>query len=183
MKTEQKTKMQNHKSHSKPPYLLGLLGLIPLIGFFAGLVFLILGIAKYRDRKLMLIGIGGMLFSIILYSSLYYYGFKSAAGKKLWAEMAQMQLNTLIKNVEFYKIENGQYPDSLQQLIDRDEFVNISDPLRSINMEKNTEYNYKNLGSRYLLFSSGIDGITNTKDDIYPKVDTSNKNIGWTISE
>lgn len=171
------------ETQTKPPYLLGLLGLIPLVGFFVGLGLLLYGIIKYKDKKLIIIGISCMLFTIIVYSSLFYFGFKSDSGKKDWADMAQMQLNSLVKNVEYFKLENGQYPDSLQQLVNKDEFVSISDPLRSIEGGKNSSFNYKNLGNKYLLYSSGIDGVPNTKDDIYPKVDTTNKNIGWTQSE
>lgn len=171
------------KTQSRPPYLLGLLGLIPLVGFFVGLGLLLYGTIKYKDRKLIIIGISCMLFTVIVYSSLFYFGFKSEAGKKGWAQLAQMQLTSLVKNVEYFKIENGHYPDSLQQLVSQDELVSISDPLRRIEQNKNSNYNYKNIGRKYLLYSSGIDGVANTKDDIYPKVDTSNKNIGWTKSE
>ena len=97
--------------------------------------------------------------------------------------MSQLQLNSLVKNVEYFKIENGNYPDSLQQVLKKDEFVSIEDPLRSIEGNKTRNFNYKNLGGRYLLYSSGIDGVANTPDDIYPKVDTSNKNIGWIKAE
>ena len=168
---------------SRPPYLLGLLGIIPLVGLFVGLGLLLYGIIKYKDKKLVIIGICCILFTIFVYSSLFYFGFKSDTGKKAWAKLAQLELNSLVKNVEYFKIENGHYPDSLQQLVNKDEFVSISDPLRSVERNRNVNFNYKNLGSKYLLFSSGIDGIANTKDDIYPKVDTRNKNIGWTKSE
>ena len=175
--------LNEQRTQSRPPYSLGLLGLIPLVGFFVGLVLLLNGIIKYKDKKLIIIGISCMMFTVIVYSSLFYYSFKSDAGKKSWAQMAQLQLNSLVKNVEYFKIENGHYPDSLQQLLNKDEFVSISDPLRSVEGNKNLNFNYKNLGSKYLLYSSGIDGIANTKHDIYPKVDTSNKNIGWTKTE
>ncbi|MGN6602406.1 MAG: type II secretion system protein GspG [Ginsengibacter sp.] len=176
------TNKTKYEVQSKPPYLLGLLGLIPLVGFFVGIALFLYGVIKYKDRKLIIIGIACMLFTVIAYSSLFYYGFISQAGKKGWADMSQMQLNSLIKNVEYYKIENGHYPDSLQQLEKKDEFVFIEDPLKSV-WDKNRNFNYKNLGDRYLLFSSGIDGIANTKDDIYPQVDTANKNIGWIKTE
>ncbi len=147
---------------SKPPYLLGLLGLIPLLGFFVGLGLLLYGIIKYKDKKLIIIGIGCMLFTVLVYSSLFYVGFKSDFGK----------------NIEFFKLQNGQYPDSLEQLQKEDEFVMIVDPLKATSGGTIIYFNYKNLGDTYLLFSSGIDGIPNTNDDILPKV-SPNKNIGW----
>jgi len=171
------------KGQSKPPYLLGLLGLMPLVGFFVGLGLLLYGIIKYKDRKLILIGIFCMLFTVIAYASLFYFGFKSDRGKKEWAHLSQLQINALIKDIEYFRIENGHYPDSLQQLLNEEELVAITDPLRSIEHNEKTQFNYKNLGNKYLLYSSGIDGIANTQDDLYPKVDTSNKIIGWTQSE
>jgi hypothetical protein len=168
------------KKTSNPPYLLGLIGLIPLVGFFVGVGLTLYGIFKYRDKKLIAIGVACMLFTVLVYSSLFYYGFKSEAGKEGWAKLSQLELNSLIKNIEYFKLEKGHYPESLDALTGKNEFVNITDPLRAVEQGKSINFNYKNLGDKYLLYSSGIDGISNTKDDIYPEVGTNNKNIGWT---
>ena len=167
------------KNISKPPYLLGILGLIPLVGFFVGVGLTLYGIIKYKDKKLIIIGIACMIFTVIVYSTIFYVGFHSNIGKKGWEISAQMHLNTLIKHIEYYKLENGKYPDSLQQLRSDDEFIFMTDPTQSIKIGKVSYYNYKNLGDKYLLFSSGTDGIPNTEDDIFPQVDTNNKNIGY----
>jgi hypothetical protein len=149
---------------------LGLLGLIPLVGFFVGVGLILYGALKYKDRKLIFIGIACVLFTIIVYAGLFYIGFKSEFGRRGWAVHAQMQLNTLVKHIEFYKL------DSLKQLETDKEFISLTDPTQSFG----TYYNYKNLGEKYLLFSSGVDRIPNTADDIYPQVNTANKNLGWT---
>jgi len=166
------------KENFKPPYGLGFLGLIPLVGFFVGIGLTFYGTIKYKDKKLIVIGIACMIFTVIVYSTLFYVGFKSDSGKKGWEEMAQMELNSLVKHIEFYKLENGQYPDSLQQLESKDEFIFMTDPTQSIK-NGGKYYNYKNLGSKYLLFSSGTDGIPYTEDDIFPQIKTNNENIGW----
>lgn len=162
----------------KPPYLVGLLGLIPLIGFFAGVVILILGITKYKSRGFIIIGIACMLFTVGLYSALFYIGFKSDFGKRQWAIHSQMGVNSLVKDIEFYKLENGRYPDNLGQLSNGKNIVMVYDPLQPINGGESSYYNYENQGSTYRLFSSGIDMIPNTVDDIFPEV-KENKNIGW----
>lgn len=164
--------IEEKNKSSEPPYGLGFLGLIPLVGFFVGIGLTFYGIIKYKDKKLIVIGIACMIFTVILYSTLFYVGFKSDFGKKGWECHAQMELNTLVKHIEFYKLENGQYPDSLQQLERNDEFVFIWDPTQSAK----TNYNYKNLDDKYLLFSSGTDGIPNTDDDIFPNVKS---NTNW----
>ena len=59
---------------SKPPYLLGLLCIIPLIGAFVGLGLLLYGILKYKDKWLSIIGGAGILWTIVVYSTLSYAG-------------------------------------------------------------------------------------------------------------
>ncbi|HEY4786816.1 MAG TPA: type II secretion system protein GspG [Bacteroidales bacterium] len=171
------------KQASKPPYLLGLLGLIPLVGFFVGLGLALLGIFKYKDKILIFVGVACMIFTVAVYSSLYYIGFKSDFGKKGWEQHAQMQLNSLVKDIEFYKLEHGTYPDSLTQLKNKNRIVFIIDPTQSAQKRKNVYYNYKNLGDKYLIFSSGTDGIPNTNDDIFPQIKNKNGKIGWVRNE
>jgi predicted membrane metal-binding protein len=161
----------------RPPYLLGLLCLIPLLGFFVGLVMLILGIAKYKDKWFIAIGVFGMLFTIGIYGSMFYYGFMSKQGKNAFAQIAQIQLNDLVRDVEFYKLENGKYPENLEQLIGANKMTMIYDPIQ---MMQPKPFNYQNLDSNYTLFSSGLDGIPNTKDDLFPEVNVSDSSkIGF----
>ena len=157
----------------KPPYLLGLLCLIPLIGAFVGLVFVILGIIRFKDKWFTLIGVFGILFTIIIYTTLFYVGNHTSYFKNGFREMSQIELNNLVKDIEFYKIKNGQYPDSLQQLTISSVFIN--DPIESNQESTNHLFNYLKVDDKYRLFSSGEDGIPNTKDDLYPQV--SNKVI------
>jgi ABC-type transport system involved in multi-copper enzyme maturation permease subunit len=168
---------------SKPPYLLGLMGIIPLVGFFIGLGLFLYGIFKHKDKKLIIIGFSCMLYTVLVYSALFYFGFNSDEAKQNWAQMTQLHINGLVDNIEYYKTENNVYPNSLQQLKTNDKFIFIDDPLRINDGKKTTTFNYKNLGKNYLLFSAGIDGIPNTKDDIYPQTDSLNKNIGWKLFE
>ena len=172
MKTENKTQ-------SGAPYLLGLLGFIPLVGFFVGIGLLLYGIIKYKDKKLIAIGAFCMLFTVVAYSSLFYFGFKSDIGKQSWAKMSQQNLNALVGSIEYYKFKNGHYPDVLQELVSKDEVVIIFDTLQSVENRKNVNFNYKKLGNEYSLYSSGMDGIANTADDFYPEIDPKDKNIGW----
>ena len=43
--------------------------------------------------------------------------------KKGFVDISEMQLNSLAKNIEFYKLQHGQYPDTLQQLLDDDKLA------------------------------------------------------------
>lgn len=152
----------------KPPYLLGLLCLIPLIGAFVGLVFVILGITRFKDKWFTLIGVFGILFTIIIYTTLFYVGNHTSYIKNGFRVMSQINLNNLVKDIEFYKITNGQYPDSLKQLKINSTF--IYDPIQSNQKNTSNLFNYLKVDDKYRLFSSSEDGIPNTKDDLYPQV-------------
>jgi hypothetical protein len=170
IKTRGTAKSISETTNKKPPYLLGLICLIPLIGAFVGLVFIILGTTRFKDKWFTLIGVFGIVFTIIIYSSLFYASKHSSVFTKGFKELSQMQLNSLVKNIEFYKLQNGQYPDSLQQLTKDDNSVFIYDAIQSNQQRKNNLYNYSKVGEKYKLFSSGEDGIPNTKDDLYPQL-------------
>lgn len=164
-----------NKNNNKPPYLLGLLCLIPLIGAFVGIGLILYGIFKYKDKWLVIVGSGGLIITVSVYSFLFYnlkYGKSTAEG---FAEISQIELNTLVKNIEFYKLQNGAYPDSLEQISKNDKMVIIYDPLLTRKMDGNikTTFQYQKIGNKYRLFSVGIDGIPNTKDDIYPSMPES----------
>lgn len=167
-----------NNSNSKPPYLLGLLGIIPMVGFFVGIGLTLYGIIKYKDRKLVIIGVSCMLFTIVAYASLFYVGFVSETGKQQWKVLSQMQLNELVKDIEYYKIQNGNYPNSLEELNSKDQFVQIYDPTQPLLKKEKAYFNYKRVGDKYTLFSSGTDGIPNTKDDFFPQ-SKNTKNSGW----
>ena len=93
--------------------------------------------------------------------------------------MAKGQLTDVARELEFYKLENGDYPDSLPQLMKENHPVFIVD-ITQFNFKNMPYYQYKHLGDHYTLFSVGKDGIANTKDDIYPHIpDTGRIRYGW----
>jgi hypothetical protein len=159
--------------NSKPPYLLGLLCLIPLIGAFVGVGLLLYGLIRYKDKWLCIIGVSGIAFTVLVYSLLSYAGKNASIFKEQFAQLSQMQLNSVVKNIEFYKIQHGQYPESLKQLRVEDQFAPIFDPIQLNQHRQNTNFNYERLGDKYTLFSSGQDGIPHTKDDLYPDIQIS----------
>ena len=175
---------QNELMNKLPPYILtnpatgrhlykrGWLGLIPLIGGFVGIGLIALGIFRYRDKKLVLIGIAALFFTIAVYGSLFIY-LNSDNARKQWPTIVPPQLNTIVTRIEFYKLQNGTYPDSLQQILQYDStFTSITDPVSAKGFQQQALYNYEKMKDKYRLFSSGIDKIPNTADDIYPSLDT-----------
>lgn len=147
------------------PYIRGLICFIPLIGAFAGFIFILQGIFKYKDKWFTLIGVFGILFTIVLYGTLFPEIWNEKIRNEKNTEHAKVWMNNLIKDIEFYKIQNGKYPKSFDDL----DSYSIYDPTQDSKGKKNC-FNYKLIGDKYLLFSSGIDRIPNTKDDIYPEI-------------
>lgn len=158
-------------THEKPPYLMGLLCLIPFVGAIIGIVLVLYGIFKYKDKWLVIIGTAGLVLTIGVYAYLsnqMKFGEDSGQG---FSQISHWQLNTLMKDIEFYKLQNGVYPDSLQQIHKTDGMTGIDDPmLMRKGVKKNTKYTYGKVGDKYYLFSVGMDGIANTPDDIYPTI-------------
>ena len=165
----------------KPNYSLGFLCLIPLIGAFAGFIFMLQGIFKYKDKWFTIIGIGGIAFTIAFYGTLSYVTKNSKVVKDGIATVTKGQLKTLVKEIEYYKLEHNVYPDSLQQLNIKGEFINIYDPL--LNDKENHLFNYQKIGNKYTLFSSGEDQIPNTEDDIYPSLTIDTSKVGLIINK
>lgn len=155
--------------NERPPYLLGLLGIVPVIGAFVGLVIVLTGIFKYKNIWFTLIGGAGILCSILVFSGVLTPNKEKEDTTKM-IPITKERLNTVIKDIEYYKMEYGIYPDSLAQL----NSFQIYDPAQSFT-EKIRTFIYRVDGEKYLLFSSGYDGIENTSDDIYPEISPTSK--------
>ena len=85
--------------------------------------------------------------------------------------LSQIFLDSLQVKVEMYKDYSGEYPDSLLELKKIFPTLVIEDPLLEANDMGTGRKNYYYLkkGDTYLLFSSGIDRIPYTKDDLFPR--------------
>jgi hypothetical protein len=79
----------------------------------------------------------------------------------------QAAVDNAAKNVEFYKIEYGHYPRTLDALTRNQPFLYF----------KNIQY--QRIGEKYALYSVGPDGIAHTADDIYPSNFPDTSNFGW----
>jgi hypothetical protein len=75
-----------------------------LVGTFVGLGLLLYGLIKYKDKWLSIIGAIGILFTVLVYGSLFYDMKNASIFKKGFVDISEMQLNSLAKNIEFYKL-------------------------------------------------------------------------------
>jgi len=153
-------------------YVVGGMSFIPLIGVLFGIIAIIWGF-KSKNSKLKYVGSAGILFTVILYGSLGYFGFVQEHGvyDELRATMTKTQLTGAVQAIEFYKVQNGEYPDSLETLqksLPENSMVFLYDAAQ-VNMEEMKLYYYKGINeSSYHIRSYGRDGLINTKDDILP---------------
>ncbi len=149
-------------SHSKVGYIFGGLSFIPLFGVLFGIIAIIIGIFT-KSKLSIFLGVGGILFSVILYGSLFYFGFVAKSGPfaDIKVQLTQQIINQDKAQILAYKTNNGKLPDSLSNL-PREYMINPSDAwLKPINYKVNGDGTFE-------LRSDGPDGIPNNSDDILP---------------
>lgn len=174
------------------PYVISGLSYIPLIGVIFGLISIVWGLAtnKLGGKKLAFIGLGGIAFTIILYSSLFYFGFKERGGvyDELRIQLAQSNLLQTVQSIEFYKVQNGKYPESLEVLqksLPQNSMLNLMD-VTDVSLNGKPRYFHYELidENTYYLLGLGSDNIPYTKDDILPTIDlASGSKVGLKIKE
>ena len=153
-------------------FVIGGLSFIPLVGVIFGIIAIVWGYSV-KNTTLKVVGSLGIAFTIILYSSLGYFGFVQEDGvyDELRQEMAKSQMNSAIQAIEFYKVQNGIYPDSLntlQESLPENSFVFLIDPTQ-VDASEGAYYFYELLNEqKYHIRALGRDGVFNTEDDVLP---------------
>ncbi len=160
-------------------YWFAFLGLLPGIGGLAGLFFIIAGVFKFKDLKLILLGIADILFTLLIWGALRI----GAESGNFFADSDKMivrnELNAAVKAIEFHKLQTTSYPDSLPQLMEDDSLFAIYDLFTKETRPPASYFTYYKIGNKYTIFSVGPDGKPNTADDMYPTVEiTDSTKIG-----
>lgn len=159
-------------------FVIGGLSFIPLIGVPFGLVAIFWAFVSRKAGRLTvgLLGTGGIAFTIVLYGGLFYFGFVQHGGvyDRLRGQLAQQQLYTLIQAVEFYRLQYGIYPTSLQELqttLPKPSVVSIYDPSSFHFGGHPQAFYYERSGQdHYYLRGVGADGKPFTADDVVPDI-------------
>lgn len=177
---EQNTSIKQHKEGlAVASFILGLVAFIPLVGVLLGILAIILGIIGIKKikkgglsgKKLaisgIILGVLGIIFTFVIYGSLFYFGFKADHGPFLEPKI-EMSRSILTQNagaLELYKKQNGQYPDNLKQASDSELTIYPVDSFLTPLYYKLSED-----GQSYDLRSLGPDKEYGTEDDIFPLV-------------
>ncbi len=182
--------MNEKEKLSTFPFVIGGMSFIPMIGVLFGFIAILWGLAtkKSGGKKLALIGMGGIIFTVALYSALFYFGFMQRGGvyDDLRTKLSENTITTLVQAIEFYKTQNGEYPHSLktlQESLSKDSMVFVFDP-SDVKMEGQPRYYYYKLidNEHYYLLGVGPDEQPFTADDVLPKVEVNpNSKVGLVI--
>lgn len=161
-------------------YFLGIIGLMPGIGLVTGL-YLVISSWKKKERFLIFIGflniIVSTLFLILLLSTRFPVRFVNQAV----INSSQSGVTRMIETIEYHKLINGVYPNSLDEVNFKDSTLKGADPVQIVTGNNNKNYYYSRTESGYILFSVGVDGIEFTDDDILPELERTD-HIGYEVS-
>lgn len=151
------------KPKSVAGWIFGGLSFIPLIGVLFGIIAIIIGAIKKIKGQIFL-GIAGILFTVILYGGLFYFGFVAKTGvyADLKVNLASQLINTDAGQIVLYKNQHGKLPTKLSDLgtPSQTNMFFTTDP-----WDTELSYTPKNDGT-FELRSAGPDKILNTADDV-----------------
>jgi hypothetical protein len=106
-------------------YFISMLGIIPGLGAIVGSIMLLQGLFIIKDRFLALLGAIGIIITVIFFkiclTDMKY-------GKRSGEEMvpySKNRLDSLDKDIKVFKSINGHYPDSLEQVQNKDTYIDI----------------------------------------------------------
>ncbi len=176
------------KKHGIGAFILAAISFIPLIGIFIGIICIVIAVVGKKSNSKLLGGLGfaGIMFSIVLYGSLFYKAFNSGEFSKGFEVHAISAMTSLVRHIEYYKLQQGTYPESMDSLrsnLKEGEMVfsyDMSGPMNVNSLQRDFYFEVINDGANYLLFGIGQDATPFTLDDIYPIIDpVKDKNIGW----
>lgn len=174
------------------PYVIGGASFIPGIGILFGTIAITWGLVtkKLGGKKLAIIGTCGIGLSVILYGSLFYFGFIQRGGvyDDLRAQLSKSAITSLVQAIEFYKTQNAQYPDSLETLrksLPENSMVFVFDPSHVQLGGEPRHYHYELKDpTHYYLLGVGPDEKPYTSDDVLPSIEIKpNSGIGLLIHE
>lgn len=155
--------------------ILGIVSLTPAIGIILGLIALILGIIALKNIKEQhiggkrlaiagtILGVLGMLSTVVIYGSLFYFmlGTNNGPFAEARSKASEQMLMQNAGYLELYKKKHGNYPKNLEELNNEEYAVFPVD-----HFMQPLHYKVAADGQTYELQSIGPDGKLGTTDDI-----------------
>jgi len=162
--------MEPHALGSKKTtagWVFGGLSFIPLIGVLFGIIAIIIGVAK-KSKGPALLGLCGILVTVVLYGGLYYFGFvqKGSVYDDLRTQLVSQLMSNNAGQISLYKDKNSKLPAKLSDLgtPSPTNLLYLVDPWGTAFV-----YEVNADGTTFKLTSAGPDKALGTEDDIYNK--------------
>jgi hypothetical protein len=153
------------KRSSTAGIVFGGLSFIPGIGVLFGIVAIVIGAIR-RSKTAIFLGVGGIVFSVVIYGGLFYFAFVDKTGifSGLKIRLASQIIEQDAGQIALYRLENGQLPKTLAEMpTSRDTpFVKTDPWLKPLAYKPNDDGTFE-------LRSAGPDGEFGTADDIAKK--------------
>ena len=103
-------------------YVVGFCSFIPVLGLLLGAASIVLGAIKFKAGgwKIMLLGVGGIFFTVGLGGAMIYifYHKLNSDNPKMFEKVSKNELRSIVMALEVYKQVHGQYPGQLKDLQD-----------------------------------------------------------------
>jgi hypothetical protein len=169
-------------------YVLAGLSVLPVIGVAIGAIAITWGLntRKAHGKRLATFAVLGVALSVGLSAALYRevgdYGLLRQLQRLdtfdlMRAGIARSALDRLVFAIEFYKVQHGRYPETLDELsasVPQDVQIIVIDPMTVRVGKVPANFFYRRVDSEhYYLRSVGPDGIPFTADDIVPGIEVT----------
>jgi len=179
--SEERNPAQTDKRSGIGAYLIAALSFVPLVGLLFGAITIIWGllVSKSDGKRLAAIGLAGISFTCIIYGALYYFGEVQRGGvfDDLRTQFTRRNLDSLVPVIEYYKLQRGEYPASLEDLeasLPSQASLLIYDSSRVNDGPTLRRFFYERVGTdHYYLRSTGPDRVPFSSDDIVPSLTQS----------
>ena len=172
-------------------WIVGACSFIPGLGVLLALVSVILGAIRYKvgGWKILILGLGGIVFNVALFAAAFHVAFSGKLGPGApFAILARQHLVGVVKSLEYYKQAHGKYPEALEELTagkrpEVQQGLMIFDTSAGVNFKGRLPYFQYGLldgGRHYYLFGVGPDGQAGTADDVFPEIpQAETEHIGY----
>jgi hypothetical protein len=174
------------------PFVIGAMSFIPGFGVPFGLTAIVWGLVtkKAGGKTLALLGSAGIVFCAVLYGAFYYFAVIQRGGiyDDLRAKLAETTITSAVQAIEFYRVQNGRYPESLEVLrksLPESTSMIVFDPTDATQSGRTRYYYYELIDAdHYYLLGVGADGRPFTQDDLLPKVEVgAQSKVGLVIKK
>jgi hypothetical protein len=165
-------------------YVLAISSFLPYVGLVGGTIASYYGWTRRKSggwRIIILASAGSLISSLGSFNS---DEFKAIPGfgrqnRVQMVRETEKRLNVLVQSLESYRTRNGEYPESLDRLVEgTEEEIETKDPM--LRGKEELYYELDSSGKTYFLLSLGPDGLAGTEDDVNPSLPEDElSETGW----